>query len=231
MAGNINHPYKSAFGKYDFFADTAADWDNTIGMDDNRADNALVYISPSFSGLKLMGAAVAGENAVQGWDTLASAYSLAAAYEGGGLMAAIAYEDIITATNFRVGAGYKMDAFAIAGTYETVDPSSIFGSDVDRWTVQASFGMGNNKVKAMYGNEDIAGGASSDAWAVGVDHSFSKRTSAYALYVDSERGLRSPSSVTVADGTCSVADGNPDKCPNYGGGGGSGFSVGMVHKF
>jgi len=220
MAGNINHPYKSAFGKYDFFADTAADWDNTIGMDDNRADNALVYISPKFSGFQFSGASVQGENAQTGNDGIADAWSVAGTYAGGGLMAAIAYEDIITADNFRIGAGYKMDAFAVAATYENVDPAAA-GSDTDRWTIQGSFAMGNNTLKAMYGNEDT-GTTESDAWAIGVDHKMSKRTKAYALYVDSERGLRSPSAITGSGGVSAA---------HYGGGGGSGFSLGMVHSF
>jgi predicted porin len=220
LAGNINHPYKSAFGKYDFFADTLADWDDTIEMEDNRADNAIVYISPSFSGFKFTGASVAAEGA-NGQDSLMDAYSLAVNYSGGGLMAAAAYEDIsdVPATGqsgkkFRIGAGYKMDAFAVAATYEDVeDVDAVVGVDATRWTIQGSFAMGNNKLKAMYGNEDHDTRGDNDAWAIGVDHSFSKRTTAYALYVDSDIGLRNKS-----NGASTPA-------------GGSGFSIGMVHSF
>lgn len=226
LAGNINHPYKSAFGKYDFFGDTLADWDNTIEMEDNRADNAIVYISPSFSGLKFTGALVAAEG-VDGEDSLMDAYSVAVNYSGGGLMAAAAYEDVSdvpttgqSGKKFRVGAGYKMDAFAVAGTYEDVeDVDAVVGVDAQRWTIQGSFAMGNNKLKAMYGNEDHDVRGDNDAWAIGVDHSMSKRTTVYALYADSEIGLRNQT------------NGATGKAPVDGTAAASGFSIGMVHKF
>jgi len=222
VAGSVSTPYKNSTAKMDFFADTIADQNNTIGTEDNRANNALVYISPKFSGLQFTGAAVSGEGADGGAaDGLADAYSVAATYNNAGISAAIAYENMedladgkSSDSKVRVGLGYKMDAFKVAAVYESKsDIAGAAGADANLWQISAAYTMGNNTLKAMYGNNDTDTAADEkDGWAIGVDHKMSKRTQVYALYVDSEQGLRGD-----YDGT-KYTDG-------------SAFSIGMVHSF
>jgi len=213
LAGRANSPYKNSTGKMDFFSDELGDYNGTLGFEDQRLSNAIVYISPKFSGLQFSGGVMAGEAAGTA-DGLADAYSMALTYNNAGIMAAIAHENMEDVgggadKKTRAGLGYKMDAFKVAGVYETEDNA---GADTDRFQISAAYTMGNNTVKAMYGQEDVDGGAESDAWGLGVDHKMSKRTKVYAQYVDSERALQ-------------LGDGND------GTGAGDGFSLGMMHSF
>ena len=56
--GRHDTPLKISTGKLDLFADTLADMNATVGFQDLRADNAVAYISPSFSGFTLAAAIV-----------------------------------------------------------------------------------------------------------------------------------------------------------------------------
>jgi predicted porin len=217
LAGAINTPFKNSTGPMDFFGDTLADQNSTVGTDDNRASNVIAYISPKFSGVQFSGAMIAGETAPSN-DGLADAYSVALTYNNAGISAAVAYEDLDTLagtdpkTKVRVGLGYKMDAFKVAGVYEKQSDIVVAGTDATAWQISAAYTMGNNTMKAMYGSYDKDGASELNSWAVGVDHKMSKRTAVYALYADSEKKLHAESSAVVG-----VA--------------GNGFSLGMMHSF
>ena len=103
LMGRHDTPLKISTGPLDLFADTLADNNNTVGFQDLRVDNAVAYISPSFSGFQFAGAVHAGGGAVAGIpsasynnesDSLAEAYSLAAIYKNGPWYASLAYEGI-----------------------------------------------------------------------------------------------------------------------------------------
>ena len=221
-AGKINTPYKNSTGKMDFFGDTLVDYNNTVRIEDNRASNVLAYISPKFSGLQFAGAMIAGENVVAGENGLADAYSVAVTYNNAGISGAIAYEDLNklasasqAKTKWRAGLGYKMDAFKVAAVYENrSDIGGVAAADSTAWQISGAYSMGNNTLKAMYGDYDLDNStADGSSWAIGVDHKMSKRTSVYALYGDTDNSLR-------GDGDHKVSAVK-----------GSGFSVGMMHSF
>ncbi|WP_058553979.1 porin [Thiohalocapsa sp. ML1] len=114
----------------------------------------------------------------------------------------------------------------------TFATSALGAKEQQLWQVQAGYAFGNNMVKAMYGAVDrdrddtrIFGGTRDtlslsnirsdlggdrETWAVGFDHSFSKRTKAYAIYTD------------VSDDTSGEVGGNPDW---------NAFSLGLIHSF
>ncbi|OOZ72547.1 hypothetical protein BOW49_10845 [Solemya velum gill symbiont] len=203
-------------GKLDLFADTLADNNSTIGFHDVRADNAIAYISPNMNGLTVAAAIIAKEG--QHSDTgLADAYSIAAMYSNNGLYLSAAYEDlggpgnsIDHVSKWRVGAGYTMNAFTLNGIYESRDRNNQ--GTQNHWQVQGGYSFGNNVAKAMYGVSDSLNDSNKSSWALGLDHKLSKRTSAYALYVDSEHNLASEMG---CDSPCA----------------GDGFSFGMIHNF
>ena len=64
LIGRHDHPLKMSTGSLDPFADTAADYNKGYmeGLVDLRADGAIVYMSPNFSGLTVAGAILPGEN-------------------------------------------------------------------------------------------------------------------------------------------------------------------------
>jgi predicted porin len=120
----------------------------------------------------------------------------------------------------------------------TVNPDgtvNVFGQrgveEQRLWQIQAGYAFGNNKIKGMYGAVDRDAGKAfgntrdslsinsikddlegdRETWAIGFDHNFSKRTTAYALYTDVEDDL--------------------DGLPGVSGAEWSGFSAGIIHKF
>jgi predicted porin len=234
LMGRHDTPYKMAFGKWDVFADTIADFNNSnMGQfEDERAQDAIAYVSPSMNGLSFAGAIVTGSanenSAVAGQEEdINEHYSLAVNYNNNGIMAAVAYEvlseDTLTrlgvgdannsgdSTKIGVALGYKGNGFFVGGRYDDMERARKEGGGADAsiWALMASYDFGNNTVKGTYQARDIdtnaATGTEPTAWAIGVDHNFSKRTKAYALYTDFD-----------SDGAGSDA---------------SFFSVGMSHSF
>jgi len=102
LMGRHDTPLKISTSKLDLFADTMADYNGTIGFNDLRADNAVAYISPSFSGFTLaaaivpggMGTAGAGQNIDS--SSIAEGYSIAGIYSNGPFYGSLAYEAIGT---------------------------------------------------------------------------------------------------------------------------------------
>jgi len=213
LYGRHDTPLKISTGKLDMFADRMADYNTTVGFIDRRVNDAIAYISPNMNGLTLAGAIVPGYDAGFGADGLADGYSVAAMYSNNGLFLSAAYEDVTDWANspvdidhWRIGAGYTMNAFSIGFVYEDQD---IGGAQADLMQISGSYTFGNNVVKAMWGQNDPDGADSMDSWAIGLDHNFSKRTTAYLLYTDSERALHNYASEGAGDG----------------------FAMGMIHKF
>jgi predicted porin len=89
VMGRHDTPYKMSVGSYDIFADQLGDFNGTVGFQDVRAQNAIAYISPDFSGFNIAAAAVAPAG-----DDLAEAYSIAGNYSNGGIKVSLAYEDL-----------------------------------------------------------------------------------------------------------------------------------------
>ena len=210
LYGRHDTPMKMSTGKLDIFADEMADYNATAGLVDIRANDAIAYVTPNFGGLTLVGAVVPDAD-YDGDGDFGGAYSVAAMYSNGGLFVAAAYEQLddllggVDANHWRIGAGYDMGAFHIGAVY--ADQGDLTGTD--NYTINGSWKFGNNKLKGMWGQVDPDNGDKMDAWAIGLDHNFSKRTKMYVQYADSEAGLQST---------------NPS-------GDQSGFSFGMVHKF
>jgi len=98
LIGRHDTPLKISTGKLDLFSDTMADYNGTIGFQDIRADNAIAYISPSWSGFQLAAALVpaGGATAFGAYninsDSIGEGYSLAAIYSNGPFYASAAYE-------------------------------------------------------------------------------------------------------------------------------------------
>ena len=214
LYGRHDTPMKISTGKLDIFSDTIADYNlGGTGFVDIRAADAIAYVSPSFSGLTLIGAIVP-DGDYDGDGDLAGGYSLAALYSNGGLFLSGSYEDIddlaggASLSHWRIGAGFDMGAFHIGGVY--ADEDDFLGGAV--YTINGSYAFGNNVLKAMWerAEDSIAnGGDNVDAWAIGLDHNFSKRSKVYVIYADSDANLQDTNN----------------------GGEQSGFSIGMVHKF
>ena len=148
LMGRHDTPYKISSGKLDFFADTAADYDNGCDVaitclynpngagqlfNSLRVDGAIAYISPSFSGFTLAGAVVQTDTQgdFEDADDFASAYSLAVMFNQGPWFASLAYEQLMADSlgvygiladddsKWRLGLGILgWSGFSLSGIYE-----------------------------------------------------------------------------------------------------------------
>ncbi len=239
LMGRHDTPLKISTGPLDMFADTMADYNNTVGFNDLRVDNAIAYISPSFSGFQFAGAVHAGGGAmINGYNedsnSLAEAYSLAGIYKNGPFYASLAYEslgeDLATLQEtrdafpgtfgdfdkWRVGLGLlDWNGFSLSGIYENLDGAAfVDGADGDLWQIQAGYSFNNFMVKAMYGDSSVDD-YDWNTWAVGADYNFSKRTKAFMVYTDND-----------ADSLGGVDEDDEDFSIDW-----QGFQLGVMHSF
>jgi predicted porin len=194
LVGRHDTPNKLSTAALDLFADTLADYNFTVGFGDVRADNSLLYVSPSLWGLQLTGAVIAGGGSSAiglpnpDSDSLAEGWSVALTYKRGPFYASAAYELLGSAlwapqdgtmdmmhgvfaddeTKWRVGLGLlDWRGFTLTGIYES--RSNVFGmpveADASLWQVQAGYAFGNNLIKVMYGQADLD--ACADPWDLG----------------------------------------------------------------
>jgi len=244
LAGRHDTPFKMAFGSWDLFADTVADFNNSnmAAFTDRRAQDAIAYVSPSMNGLSLAAAVVTGSGTTATSEDIAEGKSIALNYNNNGIMAAVAWEELSNDylgtpeddTQWGLALGYKGNGFFVGGRYDQRDtagtaavaavtttdsngdtttwvPASAAanGVSIDAWALFASYDFGNNTVKGTYQQRstEVPGASDRDdsAYAIGLDHNFSKRTKAYVLY-------------TGFDGDVANTDS-------------SAFSLGMSHSF
>lgn len=202
--GNNYKPYKLATAKLDMFADTLADHNEIIsngydGANFESPRSGVFYSSPKFNGIQAAIARVSADDNEDAGDEESETTSLSVTYGAGPLYVGFGWEqqsddtgvgtgDETTGT--KIGAGYKMDAFKVGFEWENIsnDDSGVEDLDRDRWLINGSYKMGANTFMAAYGDMDKndAAGATADdggsVFSLGVKHSMSKRTSAYAIY-------------------------------------------------
>ncbi len=228
--GHHDTPYKMATGSFDIAVDQFGDINNVAGIQAVHGTDALAYISHDFSGFGFAVATVSGDAyalAATDKDQFAGGYSMAAHYANAGLKVVVAYEDLddtVAAGSennyWAVGASYTMDAFYIGALYEDRE-AGVTGSagDTENWTINGKYTMGNNVIKAGYGDSDAFGStADVDAWFIGLDHNMSKRTMVYAQYAEAECG----GALSIKESSTATCVANEDM---------SGFQVGISHSF
>ncbi len=258
LAGRHDTPLKISTGPLDLFADTLADYNNTVGFQDLRADNAIAYISPSFSGFTFAAAVHAGGGACYPGstscynpevDSLAEAYSFAGIYKNGPWYASLAYEglnkdmgvaiaglDAETWGKWRVGLGIlDWNGFTLTGIYEGwQDGLWLDGHDANLWNVQAGYTFGNFMVKAMYGSNTQQDGVAiidPDYALVYGNDDYNFKT--WTFGVDYNMSKRTKAFLLYTDNTADEVYGyDRDSDTWYSEGlDWSGFQLGMMHSF
>ena len=242
IVGRSSTPAKIAWyaAGNDHMGDTIADF-NEVGFTESRVDNAIAYISPSFSGFTVAGAIVPGEQkgtapanaGADNNDGIADHYSIGLMYAGGGLKASLGYEKVADGAEIagvttdakmvQASASYTFGDFTIGGSYEkSSDLMTLKGLDKKVWGISGKANFGNNYVAANYGTADFDAGAhgSDDytTYAIGVGHKFSKRTQVYAAYSHRDGGGATNPIIMAATPINPKVD--------Y-----SAFALGMIHTF
>lgn len=244
LAGRHDTPFKIVSRKVDLFDTQIGDSRNilrnegvnatattpgSVGFDE-RPGNVVAYISPGLAGLQGMLLYSAEEGQDNG--DLASANL---AYSNGPIWAGAAYEthgEALAAggeeeNGLRLGASYSTGAIKVTGLYQQLnDLGGVAGADRDSWGVGGALSFGTNAVKAQwYSADDLdtVPDSGADMWAVGLDHNFSKRTTGYVAYAQTDND--SAGAFSMAD------DGHGDNVVPPVGGDPSGFSLGLIHRF
>jgi len=220
LVGRHDTPAKIAFYSVgtDVLGDSIIDMNNVAGstkvalvnaklglatFTEFRVDNAIAYVSPSFSGFTLAAAIVPGEGngkTTAPGNGLTDAYSLGLMYAGGGLKASVGYEVVngdyignLNSSNaaadhkmWQLGVSYTFGDFMIGGNYEDdSDYAGAKGIDRTAWGIVGKANFGNNYVAVNYGNTDGDTGVAlpnADGYGIALGHTFSKRTQVYAAY-------------------------------------------------
>jgi predicted porin len=170
LGGRHDTPMKISTSKLDLFVDTMADYNGTVGFRDLRADNAIAYISPNWSGFQLAAAIVPSGGATGGGQglnieesDLASTYSIAAIYSNGPFYASAALENLYNEH-------FNTQALALQGNNcpvqnpaaderDPTDPFAISCQYQDGDAVSYRFGLGllnwnGFSLTAIYENQD-----------------------------------------------------------------------------
>jgi predicted porin len=203
-------PYYGAVGKTDIMNAPSAGFRQNLN--NYRTGNALAYMSPSMNGFSAGIAFVIDQGGATDIEDGVDSYHLALKYDNGPLSVGLGYRSIeatgaatlattLTTTGggtlpfattiaavddsdtWGISAKYNFGNFAVVGAYEDQDNGTA--GDVDAWSLGGEAYFGNNTVRALFGNTDN-GATDTDAWAIGVQHNFSKRTRVYAEYADQD---------------------------------------------
>jgi len=203
---------------------------NNLYETDDRVDNTVAYISPSFSGLTVTAAYVNNLSGAEtaGNDNDVRVFALSPVYKNGPILLGLNYHKIDPQAAGRP----SQDVWDLAGSYDfgVAKVAAAYGyrevnatDERNSWmlgvTVPVS-GAGRVLASYNYTKLDVSGTSvdpKATQWAIGYVHDLSKRTNLYVAYADisNKKGE-----------TKSVGDSS-----NGGAGYQKGFNIGIRHKF
>jgi predicted porin len=214
---------------------------------DTRWKNAIAYISPSFSGLTVVAAYVANENKTDATNAYNDTYGydIGVNYANGPLMVGLTYNKAnvnntatistlpfpantltdISAADTRLGASYDFGVVKVNALYDRVKVEATgFGEHQNTWGLGVQVPVGPGKIVGQYYKAgDISGSGNDNTgaklWAVGYEHSMSKRTILKATYAH----LKADDYAIYGFGVNGMAVTAGDKS--------TGFQIGLRHTF
>ena len=208
--GTASGAYKAASVKWDPFLATALQARGNGGMSGGGFGHGS-YVSDGIDfgvksgAFKLHGQYVADE-VTGGSSSVEGSNIWAVSYDAGDLdlIAAIANAEQSGNRNFKIGAKYAAGGMTVAAQYEDVEvDSGTHGSESGNYlflTGSMDIGSGNT-ITAWFGNYDgDAGSADSSAYALGINHKFSKKTSMYAGFRNTDSDTNSMDETVTAAG-------------------------------
>ncbi|MCK9418377.1 MAG: porin [Nitrospirae bacterium] len=205
LFGIHDTPYKVSTGSLDAFGDTMGDYNAIMGNVngtsdfDLRSKDTIMYTSPKVGGVQIMAQiSTTGQESDTSTVGNKSEHSFAASYSGGPVYVALANEvhkngygslDKLgyNIEGTKLGAGVTLGGTKVGLVYEALkDGVSDSKNTRNALYIAASQKLGDETIKIAYGKADDGKDPNTKTGAtlttVGVDHSFSKRTTAYVLY-------------------------------------------------
>jgi len=165
----------------DLFNDGAADLSkltNGVTSGEDRKTDVLAYVSPTFSGVKLIAATVM--DAKKGSSDAASV-ALTYGSTKKGLYLAAANTSNTDYSVTRLSAQYKTGGLIVNAMNNTADGSDTTEGNFTH--IQAAYKMGKLMPKVKYAITDKKGVDAENAYSVGLNYSLGKKTTAYVYTV------------------------------------------------
>lgn len=261
LGGRVDGARYSFVGKYDPFKNqTVGNAGSLFGVTSglgqaDRADNAVVYITPELApGFKVLAAyttsllSEAGSGAIAGQDVETGdtpLYAIAAMYDNGPLSLLLDYENLqikrvapgggdLEFDLWVAGASYDFGVVKLSAYYENTegdDTASKAVSNGDGWLIGLTAPVTSNiTLKASYvkANDDRAADSDCSKWAIGGDYMFSKRTSMYFGYAKINNDTNAVCGISK---NAAAGNGTGSSGANGTGYGDSGFNLGIAHTF
>jgi len=239
LLGAHDAPIKSVGRAVDLFPEMVGDNRNIVNQASSTVDarpaSTIQYNSPNMNGFGVSLAYSADTSTTTTIDNNdMDAWGANVTYKNGPLYVGLGYvRNNISATtkekDYRLAASYKFGDFKVLGLYQDVDSSGFAsgsGFDNKAWGLGGAYGFGNNTVKLQYykmGDVDNVSNTGAKTWALGLDHNFSKRTTAYVAYAKTKND--SAQTATANSG------GRSDVTSPASGNDPSVFSLGIIHNF
>jgi predicted porin len=234
-AGTVGQ-YRNVFNDVLFNGITIADVD--------RVDNAVAYVSPSFSGFNVTAAyatnAIAPEN--PGNDVDAQTVTVLPRYTNGPLDVGLVYQGIklrdtdIKVKQWALGGSYDFKVVKLGAFYDRFDVDEL-DIETRAWLIGATVPFGKNAIQVSYAQSklDVAGiDGKAKQWALGYTYALSKRTNFYAAYADiSNDDIRGATVGDASNAGNTIGNvGTPaSPVPGVTGGYQNGFQFGLKHTF
>jgi predicted porin len=192
VAGRLDGVRYGIFNTYDPFAGGTIGNFTQMTIQVDRADNAIAYISPNFSGFGLV---LAYSSNIAGPESFANntdsvLHTIMGTYDNGPISARLDYEEVtfpgqnFSKTWVATAAGsYDFGAVKVSALIDQIKNKDA-GLKQQAWLIGAKAPVGKFTVKAMIGGvkDKIFDDADSIKWALGADYALSKRTYLYANY-------------------------------------------------
>ena len=172
---------------------------NVLSIEGARYNNAISYISPSFSGVSVQLQTATKETNTYAVETLSTAGATTAAvgatkspmsarvsYANGPIVAGLAYtKDGRAGTEAltQLGASYDLGVAKILAAYET-DANQVGGKNA--YSVGLTAPLGAATVRATFGKDQKGTAADVKQTAIGADYALSKRTALYAVFAQTK---------------------------------------------
>ena len=236
VGGRLTGVRYGIFNKYDAFAGGTVGNFTQMTAQVDRADNAIAYISPNFSGLTatlayattIAGPELAGNVNDLRLNTIMVNYAngpldLTADYETVRSVEPTTNNDVDVRVAVLAGS-YDFGMVKLSALWDShkTDVSGARAVDYRDWFISAKAPITGTKatVKATYGrvNNKLTSSADANKFGLGVDYALSKRTN---LYVDYGR-INNDSKAAFQVSAAANANGNN---------GVNGFDIGIAHNF
>jgi predicted porin len=249
VAGYVDGARFGVACKYDAFSCGTVGQGVSIQKHASRADNAIAYISPSWSGFSFIAAyttqligqeagTFADGNGNKGDGRL---WAIQPNYNNGPIALTLNFEhlDVKDAANDNgdvsiaaMGGSYDFKVVKIMGYWENVHTEGNRAWDQRAWTLGATAPVGaNGLVRLNYSRLDdkTVANADCDKWGIGYKHSLSKRTYVFTDYGRiNNKNATSVCTIAVSGSSGSLDNGGAGPT---GGCGTAGFDLGLAHSF